>query len=131
MPTGLAILRCASCIRYCFGETEQPSNIWFQLSAYLDKWYEKRPWDLRPMTPEADSDAFLPEITLLSDAAVTGTQHYYVARLILAAHNPKTPKLGPARRLVLDAVNEKAKKIDRIICGMAEVSIANTMKAHG
>lgn len=117
------ILHCASCIRYCFGDQEQSSSLWFELTSYLDEWWENRPWNLRPMTPEPDGSAFLPEITFLSDAAVTSTQHYYLARLILAAHNPKTPKLGPARRVALEGVNEQAKQIVRIICGMAVVSI--------
>jgi hypothetical protein len=75
------------------------------------------------MVPEeADGSKFFPDITYISDEVLTGMQHYYLARLVLEAHNPETPRLGPARREALEAVNQRIKKLVRIICGSAEAS---------
>jgi hypothetical protein len=32
----------------------------------------------------------------LNDVAVTGMQHFYLAQIIMAAHNPTISKLGPS-----------------------------------
>ncbi|KAK9418070.1 hypothetical protein SUNI508_08499 [Seiridium unicorne] len=121
------ILHCAYCIQFCFGSQEQRPSVWNELSNYLDQWNDNKPWCFESMSPEEADDArFLPEIIYVSDEVLTGMQHYYLGRLVLEAHNPDTPRLGPARRLALDGVNEKLKKLVRIICGISE---SNTQHA--
>ncbi|KAI0167894.1 hypothetical protein BJ166DRAFT_243096 [Pestalotiopsis sp. NC0098] len=115
------ILHCAYCIQYCFGEQEQRPSVWNELSDYLDQWYSNKPWCFGSMSPSQDDGSrFFPDLTYISDEVLTGMQHYYLARLVLEAHSPKTPRLGPARRLALETVNEELKRLVRVICGIAE-----------
>lgn len=115
------ILHCAYCIQYCFGEQEQRPSVWNELSDYLDQWDRNKPWCFYPMSPEqVDDTSFFPEMTFISDEVLTGMQHYYLARLVLEAHSPKTPRLGPARRLALEGVNGELRRLVRIVCGIAE-----------
>lgn len=116
------ILHCAYCLQYCFGGQEQSLSVWTELSNYLDRWHENRPWCFQSMSPEdVGTSGFLPEITYLSDEVLTGMQHYYLGRLVLEAHSPETPRLGPGRNLAVDIVNQKLRRIVRIICGISEV----------
>lgn len=56
-----------------------------------------------------------------NSAVVTGVQHYYLAKMLLAAHNPKMPKLGPGRRLAFASMNSEIEEMVRTIVGLAEV----------
>ncbi|KAI1120606.1 hypothetical protein F5Y10DRAFT_258052 [Nemania abortiva] len=116
------IFQAALCVQYCFGEKERQLPTWEELNNSLDRWYAERPWQFYPMSCEEDEDHFLPEPKFLSDAGVTGSQHYYLARLVLEAHNPTTPKLGPARKMHLEKIDEKMKRLVRTICGIAKAN---------
>ncbi|KAI0097575.1 hypothetical protein GGR51DRAFT_540777 [Nemania sp. FL0031] len=116
------VFQAALCVQYCFGEKEQQILTWEGLNRSLDAWYAARPWQFYSMSSEEDENQFLPEPRFLSDAGVTGSQHYYLARLVLEAHNPKTPKLGPARKMHLKKIDEEMKRLVRTICGIAKAN---------
>ncbi|KAI0548173.1 hypothetical protein F4679DRAFT_551522 [Xylaria curta] len=116
------IVQATLCLRYCFGEEDQQSSSWSELNCALDRWYAKRPWQFYPITTEEDGNRFLPEPKYISDAVVTGLQHYYLARLILEAHDPTAPKLGPARKMHLQKTDQEMKQIVRKICGIAKAN---------
>ncbi|KAI1359585.1 hypothetical protein F5Y08DRAFT_319211, partial [Xylaria arbuscula] len=117
-----AVVQTALCLTYCFGEKEQQIYTWEVLSESLDRWYAERPWQFYPMSADENEEKFLPEPKYLTDAVVTGMQHYYLARLILAAHNPRTINLGPARKVHLKNTDQEMKQIVRIICGIAKAN---------
>lgn len=124
------IVQAALCVQYCFGEKNQQFSTWEELTDALDRWYAERPWQFYPMSAEEENeDQFLPEPKYLSDAVVTGLQHYYMARLILEAHNPTVPKLGPARKMRLKETDQEMKRMVRTICGIAKVRRADELIA--
>ncbi|KAI5925576.1 hypothetical protein F4810DRAFT_708526 [Camillea tinctor] len=117
------IVHCAACLEYCFGEREQSSTVWTELVNFLDNWFADRPWQFYPICPEEEeTQGLFPRQMFITSAVVMGMQHFYLARLILEAHNPKTPRIGPARKMALDDVNTQVKKYVRIICGIAEAN---------
>lgn len=63
----------------------------------------------------------------LSDATVTGMQHYYLTRILLSSHDPSIPKLGPRRVAALRAMDNDIKEHVRILCGLAR----SNSKLHG
>jgi hypothetical protein len=65
-----------------------------------------------------DGNCF-PELWLVGDAVVTGLQHYYLARILLTAHDPNLPRLGPASKSALRRMDEDIRSYVRKICGMA------------
>lgn len=68
------------------------------------------------MSPEETGDTeVISDIVHMSGEVLTGMQHYSLGRRVLEAHNPDTPRLGPARRLALEAVNERLKRLVRTI----------------
>lgn len=68
---------------------------------------------------EAEDGKCFPEIWLLGDAVVTGLQHYYLARILLTAHDPNLPRLGPASKVALRRIDDEIKSYVRNICGIA------------
>ncbi|KAI8226503.1 hypothetical protein K4K54_003729 [Colletotrichum sp. SAR 10_86] len=77
------------------------------------------------MWANQDPGLFLPEEQYITDAAVTGLQHYHLSRMLLIAHNPKVPRLGTAFRVM----EEELKQTVRVICGLA-VANERTAPAH-
>ncbi|KPM38397.1 hypothetical protein AK830_g8152 [Neonectria ditissima] len=116
----LTILHCAACLRYCYGAEEHSTNTWEKLRASQDRWWVERPWYFHPMYINEQSDAVFPQVTYLNDAVVTGVLHYYLVQVLLAAHNPKAPRLGPGQAIAFRATNEEIKKNVRMVCGVAE-----------
>lgn len=46
-------------------------------------------------------------------------QHYYLARILLAAHDPNLPRLGPASKAAVRRMDDEIKAYVRLICGIA------------
>ncbi|KAH6894375.1 hypothetical protein B0T10DRAFT_480314 [Thelonectria olida] len=115
----LTILHCAACVRYCYGVEEQSISTWERLRDAQERWWVERPWFFHPMYLNEDNGIF-PEVVYLNDAVVTGVLHYYLVQVLLAAHNPKTPKLGPGQAKAFREMNEEIKKNVRMVCGIAE-----------
>ena len=78
-----------------------------------------------PMWADNTTGAIFPKEVYLSDATIMGVQHYYLARMLLTAHDPNVPKLGPGRIAALEKSNVEIKAMVRTICGIAEVRLAS------
>lgn len=97
------VTHCADVLRYCFGDEEQTTANYNRLLDYCDGWYMFKPPSFSPMfyrEPDGVNNIF-PEIWLLCDAVTTGLQHYHLAKILLTAHNPKVPRLGPGQKQAL------------------------------
>lgn len=111
------VVFCADVLRYCFGDSENSTSrdsvaTYNQLVEYSQEWAAYKPESFRPIfyreakgAAGAEGTRWLPEVWLLSDSVVTGLQHYHLARILLTAHNPKVPRLGPAQRVALKVMD--------------------------
>lgn len=114
------IVHCADVIRYCYGDESRGIADYAKLVEYSDGWMALKPSSFLPMYHRDPGDGeFFPEIWLFGDAIVTGLQHYYLARILLTAHDPNLPRLGPASKSALRRMDEEIRSYVRIICGMA------------
>jgi len=122
------IVHCAHVIKYCFGDASKTTLLYDSLVEYCERWMAFKPPSFDPMflreptSSDGDGggkDKIFPEIWLLNDAVVTALQHYHLAKILLSAHNPKLPRLGPSSRPALKIVDEDIKFHVRTICGMA------------
>ncbi|KAL0943224.1 arca-like protein, partial [Colletotrichum truncatum] len=111
-----AIGTCAACLSHCYGQENHHGRTYAELKQDLDDWWKEKPWYFEPMWANQES-GFLPEEQYITDAAVTGLQHYHLSRMLLIAHNPKVPRLGTAFR----AMEEELKQTVRVICGLAVI----------
>ncbi|KAL0780249.1 hypothetical protein CaCOL14_004733 [Colletotrichum acutatum] len=109
-----AVSICAMCLSYCYGQEDNHVRSYAQLREDLDVWWKEKPWYFDAMWANPEP-GFLLEEQYITDAAVTGLQHYHLARMLLIAHNPKVARLGTAFR----AMEEELKQTVRVICGLA------------
>ncbi|KAM5375870.1 hypothetical protein ACJZ2D_005792 [Fusarium nematophilum] len=121
----LTILQCAACLRYCYGSDEQSVAAWERLQEAQERWWAERPWHFYPMYINEDGQDMFPQALYLNDAVITGVLHNLLIQVLLAAHNPKTPKLGPGQAKAVRSINEEIKKIVKMVCGVAESNQRN------
>lgn len=120
----LTILQCAACLRYCYGSEDQSFSAWERLQEAQERWWAERPWHFHPMyiNDSDDVPGNFPQALYLNDAVVTGVLHYLLIQVLLAAHNPRTPKLGPGQAKAAKTINEEIRKTVKMVCGVAEVN---------
>lgn len=118
------IVHCAETIRWCFGlhEHERSPAQFAELLQYSEDWLKFTPPCYNPIyyrDADADSDAVFPEVMYLSDATVTGIQHYHLTLILLRAHDPNIPNLGPRRTAALRKMDNEIKHHIKMLCGLA------------
>ncbi|KAF5663443.1 ARCA-like protein [Fusarium circinatum] len=121
----LTILQCAACLRYCYGSEDQSFSAWERLQEAQERWWADRPWHFHPMYINTDAPGIFPQALYLNDAVVTGVLHYLLIQVLLAAHNPRTPKLGPGQAKAAKSINEEIRNTVKMVCGVAESNQRN------
>ncbi|KAF4998544.1 hypothetical protein FGRMN_3071 [Fusarium graminum] len=121
----LTILQCAACLRYCYGSEDQSFAAWEHLRDAQERWWAERPWHFHPMYINMDGPGVFPQAFYLNDAVVTGVLHYLLIQVLLAAHNPRTPKLGPGQAKAAKSINEEIRNTVKMVCGVAESNQRN------
>lgn len=113
------VVLTADIIRYCFGDHDHPQSTYSFLVDCATQWFNSKPTSFKPVyeQPPSEENVF-PEVQYVADDVVVGTQHYYLAKILLIAHNPKIPRLGPLRTAALKAADEEIMDYVRILCGI-------------
>lgn len=116
------IVHCAETIRYCFGIHEHERNHarFLELLQYCEEWAKYTPSSFTPIFyKDPDAENVFPEIMYLSDAVVTGIQHYHLTLILLTALDPRIPSLGPRRMAALKNMDSGIRHHVRVLCGLA------------
>lgn len=142
------VLHLHNVVNYCFG-AEKEITTYQELMAYAQEWITLKPTSFDPVfIQEQQNYEVFPEIFVLSDSVALAWQLYHVSRILLVAHDPNRPLLGPggamARRSI-DVSNSHGdiilllsqkyypqralRKDAEIVCGIAN-SIGRTNSAH-
>ncbi|KAI4716118.1 hypothetical protein E4T48_07687 [Aureobasidium sp. EXF-10727] len=93
-----------------------------ELLSYAENWRNSIPPCFTPVYhryADADSDAVFPEVMYLSDAVVTGIQHYHLTLILLRAYDPTIPRLGSRRTTALREMDHEIKHHTKMLCGLA------------
>lgn len=113
------VVLCADIIRYCFGEHDHPQSTFTFLSDCAVQWFNSKPASFTPIYELASGESnVFPEMQYVGDDVVIGIQHYYLSKILLVAHNPKIPRLGPQRAVALKAADDEILEYVRILCGI-------------
>ncbi|KAI1751950.1 hypothetical protein F4782DRAFT_502717 [Xylaria castorea] len=124
---------------YAYGIDSRSQTLWDQLWEYLEDWNQARPSSFNPLNyinldscsdtlssencnQAADGTRTFPEIHYLSDCPVAGIQYLELCKILLLAHDPRTPSLGLGRTRLIQIQEEKIRQAVRIVCG---VSLSN------
>lgn len=113
------VILCADVIRYCFGDSDHSTAAYTFLAESVARWHESKPASWTPVYYRAPGqDEAFPEVWYIGDDIIVGMDHYYIARILLSAHNPKLPRLGPNRTAALKATDEEIREQVKLLCGI-------------
>ena len=120
----IMVALCAQIICYCFAGDDQDGAVW-QTSTYTSLarsvawWYESKPDSFTPIYyMAASADEVFPQLWFASDEVVVGLQHYHLAKILLSAHDPSIPRLGPRGTIALREVDHDIREQVRALCGI-------------
>ncbi len=116
------VVHCADVMTYCYGDQKTKYADYDALLEYHRAWYQLRPRSFTPIyikPPDVDAGEIFAEMMFLSDChsksfsvlnkmkdplisyTVTGMQHFDLSNILLAIHNPRTPRLGSGQKLAI------------------------------
>lgn len=111
---------CADIIRFCFGSDDRSTTEYDNLSNLIEEWHSGKSQSFTAVYfRENDDDAVFPDIWLLGDEIILGWQHYYIGKLLLCAHNPRVPRLGPRAAFAVSQMDNEVRDYVRKLCGIA------------
>jgi hypothetical protein len=93
-----------------------------ELISFETQWAESCPSSFNPIhfrDPDKSLGEVFPGYWYLSDSHVAGIQHLELARILLAVHNPRLPRLGPNYRAAMSSVDRAIKNAVLRLCGIA------------
>lgn len=93
-----------------------------ELLAFETQWAESYPPSFYPIysrEPDKSIGEVFPGYWYLHDCHVTGIQHLELARILLAVHNPRLPRLGSNYRTAMSSVDSAVKSGVLRLCGIA------------
>ncbi|KAK3623883.1 hypothetical protein LTR56_021339 [Elasticomyces elasticus] len=116
------VVLLADVIRHCFGDSDQSQTTYAYLTDMVARWHDSKPPSFTPVfqrPANLEDGQIFPELWFVGDEVLVGLQHYHLARILLASHNPRIPRLGLGRAAALKAMDEEIRDHVRALCGMA------------
>ncbi|KAI8151420.1 hypothetical protein K4K49_010657, partial [Colletotrichum sp. SAR 10_70] len=108
---------------FAYGNERRTTDLWDHLWRYLGSWDQAKPSSFEPLNeihgigPKDQASTF-PDFYYIHDCAVSGRQYLEICKIILLAHDPRTPSLGLGRASYVKAQEEKIRGSVRIVCGI-------------
>lgn len=123
------IVLCAEILTYCYGNSSKTAEVWDDLAGKAQAWMNSKSASFKPIyrVPSRMSETqVFPQIWLLNDChgrsgfirgkqarelsclssiAVAAYTHYLIGQILLVAHDPRRPQLGPGRAEAVEAAN--------------------------
>ena len=116
-----ALWICARVVQWAFGD-ERAHHLWVELKQLLQEWERRKPNSFAPIffrDRDPSHDRWFPEICYTTDDHVTSNQFLLLAKLLLTAHDPTIPRIGPHMRSGTAKMRETALSHVRTLCGQA------------
>ncbi|CAF9935383.1 hypothetical protein IMSHALPRED_010209 [Imshaugia aleurites] len=116
-----ALWICAQTLQWAYGDDPTPAK-WRELCQLIEEWSSKRPSSFDPLffkPRDPSHDLWFPEVTFATDEHVVAAHFLYLAKLLLTAHDPNIPRIGPQMKSALAEMNETALSYVRMLCGIA------------
>ncbi|KAI0965461.1 hypothetical protein F4678DRAFT_452680 [Xylaria arbuscula] len=121
---------------YAYSTDPRSRVLWDQLWEYLEDWDRARPSAFNPLNEfnrdnaldtlssgnhnqSANGTRIFPEIYFLSDCPVAGNQYLELCKILLVAHDPRTPTLGLGRTRSIQIQEEQIRQAVRVVCGIS------------
>lgn len=119
---------------FIYGDGSKDISEWHQLWQYIKDWNNRKPESFKPIyhgrstlpanhpvssSPDSATESQLPRIYFTYDCPLAGLQYMQLSKILLLAHDPHRPFLGPGRDTYHRSQEEEIREAVRIICGAA------------
>ncbi|CAJ0547154.1 Ff.00g017810.m01.CDS01 [Fusarium sp. VM40] len=116
----LMLLHLADIIRYCFSESKDTDN-YIALLKDLTTWSNSKPDSFDPIyTCSHPEGRALPDVWVYNESVAAGLQYYHLGRMLLISHDPRLPKIGPAKKKEMKRIEHEMKNDAKLVCAIAE-----------
>lgn len=96
--TNRMIVHCADVITYCFQDGMSDVSRYRALDQYANDWMSHKPMSFKLLYQYSPLEGQFLQLCYEGDTVVAGVQHYHLSQILLAAHDPTIPRIGPQRK---------------------------------
>ncbi|KAG4431765.1 hypothetical protein IFR05_012741 [Cadophora sp. M221] len=109
----------AKVLNYAFrSEDVVPDDSWISLQEQVENWNSAKPSYFDPLWTGGRGTLF-PRVVMLGTAQANALQHYHLAKILLAAYDPRLQKLGFDTRKLRKESEENVLQNLRMVIGLA------------
>ncbi|KAJ5629734.1 hypothetical protein N7528_003391 [Penicillium herquei] len=115
------VLLCAEVLSFCYGENGHSLNHYIELLEFSEDWYRYKPPSFSPIyhqAPDSSKQEVFPQIWFMGDCHVIAIQHWHLARILLAAFDPRVPRMGPNQKKAAATIEAEIKHHVFNLCGI-------------
>lgn len=106
---------------WAFGDDASYAR-WCELTEMVEMWESRRASSFDPIyfcLQDPESGRYFPEIGYVTDEHVAAAHFIHLAKLLLATHDPKLPRIGPRKKSAAAEMQETALGYVRTLVGIA------------
>ncbi|KAK5678755.1 hypothetical protein LTS10_009199 [Elasticomyces elasticus] len=114
-----AVGHCSDVLEYVFSAEQRSIDQYQILQAANEEWRLSKPASCAPYYVDHSPRSALPNLSFVADWHTMGSMYNLLASLLLEAHDPTLPRLGPSRRMAVASADEEIRKSTLTMAGIA------------
>ncbi|KAK3642599.1 hypothetical protein LTR56_010647 [Elasticomyces elasticus] len=114
-----AVGHCSDVLEYVFSVEQRGIDQYHILRAANEEWRLSKPASFAPYYVDHSPGSALPNLSFVADWHTMGSMYNLLTSLLLKAHDPTLPHLGPSRRIAVSSADEEIRKSTLTMAGIA------------
>ncbi|KAJ6037026.1 hypothetical protein N7540_001305 [Penicillium herquei] len=115
------VLHCAEILSFCYGDDGHSLSHYIKLLEFSEDWHRCKPPSFSPIyhqAPDYSKKEVFPQIWFMGDCHVIAIQHWHLAQILLAAFDPRVPRMGLNQKKAAAKIEAEIKQHVFNLCGI-------------